>query len=234
METSTIPLNYKIYSHTNSINARVNSKVVNLSKSTGKSVDYFSFVGAKTPPVNLGNDDEVYSDEAVKSFVTLNSSVDTAEVKAKVDSLFLFELLSNEPFTPGYLSNADRYFESKFKDVSKSNAISLLNDVSMLCYADSKNHAYLHFLNVLKNATFYMSYDDLKLYALLSIGNGDCEIKDLAISMFESFNYENEAALNNAIELLRKSDTSGYPWLTEYKNEIIEELSEESQRYQHG
>lgn len=234
MESSTITLNYKIYSHANSINARVNSKVVSLSKSTGKSVDYLSFASTKTPPVNVGDDDGFYSNEAVKSFVTINSSVDSIEVNGKADSLFLFDLLSNEPFTPGYLSSADRYFESKFNGVSKYNAISLLNDVSMLCYADSKNHAYLHFLNVLKNATFYMSYDDLKLYALLSIGNGDCEVKDLAISMFESFNYENEAELNNAIDLLRNSDTSAYPWLTEYKNEIIEELSEESQRYQNG
>lgn len=143
------------------------------------------------------------------------------------DTATLFSLLKNEPFTPGNLSSADRFFEEKFKSSHIIYINSLLSKTSMLCYAQPKNYSYLHFLNLLKNATFYMSYDDLKLYAILSVAKNDCEIKDLAISLFESFNYPNSESLVDAISCLENTDTESYPWLTEYKEEIIDELKGE-------
>lgn len=144
----------------------------------------------------------------------------------KSDAATLFNYLKNEPFTPGYLSVADRFFEEKHKLVSNEYLLSLLNKVAMFCYADLKKHSYLHFLNLLKNASFYMSYDDLKIYAALSLAKDDSVIKDLAISIFEGFSYTSEEALQDAINCLQSSDTTLYPWLTEYKNEVISDLQE--------
>lgn len=159
--------------------------------------------------------------------INVEPGLENEEHSLADDTAILFNFLKNESFTPGYLSSADRYFESKYKSSSMIYINALLNKVSMQCYVQYKNYSYLHFLNLLKNATFYMAYDDLKLYAILSVAKNDCEIKDLAMSLFESFNYENSDSLNDAIACLDHIDTTSYPWLTEYKENIISELKEE-------
>ncbi|EPQ9343386.1 hypothetical protein ACUXOX_003307 [Klebsiella quasipneumoniae] len=188
------------------------------------------------------NDDETSTTIKYKDVVYKNSNFinDKLNVETNLkneeslladDTAILFNYLKNETFTPGYLSSADRFFEDKFKSSSMIYINALLNKVSMLCYVQYKNYSYLHFLNLLKNATFYMEYDDLKMYAVLSVAKNDCEIKDLAMSLFESFNYKNSASLKDAIACLDHIDTTSYPWLTEYKEEIISELKEELGEY---
>ncbi|WP_345758732.1 hypothetical protein [Klebsiella quasipneumoniae] len=172
-----------------------------------------------------------YRDNFINDKLNVETNLKNEESLLADDTAILFNYLKNETFTPGYLSSADRFFEDKFKSSSMIYINALLNKVSMLCYVQYKNYSYLHFLNLLKNATFYMEYDDLKMYAVLSVAKNDCEIKDLAMSLFESFNYKNSASLKDAIACLDHIDTTSYPWLTEYKEEIISELKEELGEY---
>ncbi|MBT9335062.1 hypothetical protein KNR18_08550 [Klebsiella sp. O852] len=189
--------------------------------------------GALNQKVNYSHSLPQYNNEQLV-YPLQNSTVTKEEQKEHQPSLpqinrdaaVLFNYLKNELFTPGYLSAADHFFEDKFKSVSNEYLISLLNKVAMLCYADLKKHSYFHFLNLIKNASFYMSYDDLKIYAVLSLAKDDSIIQDLAISIFEGFDYTSTESLQDAINSLNNSVISLYPWINEYKYEVIRDLKE--------
>lgn len=136
----------------------------------------------------------------------------------------LFGYLLNTNFEPGYLSVADEYFEKECLNKTIPQISNLLNSISMKCYEQTKNHSYLHFLNLMKNATYSLPYETILPFGIIGLSNKDREIKDLSLSLFESFNYKNNSNIQKAIAILDNLDTIHYMWLENYKNEIIEDL----------
>lgn len=179
--------------------------------------------------VTSSSTEDFIKTESTEKFTTIsNSSTNIykpseTSIGENIDTLFGY--LINTNFEPGYLSVADEYFEKECLNKSTSQISHILNAISMKCYEQTKNHSYLHFLNLLKNATYSLSFETILPFGVIGISNKDREIKDLSISLFESFNYRNNANIQKAINILENLDTSHYMWLENYKNEIVEELT---------
>lgn len=157
--------------------------------------------------------------------ITHDKSIDE-ENSLLNDSNAIFFDLKETSYQPGYLSPADKKLEDVFKQSNISYVISLLNILSMKCFEEKKINSYLHFLNLLKNATFYLKFNYLKSYAVLGIAHHDAEVKDMSLSLFESFDFESKGEIASALNILTNLDTSAYDWLTDYKKQIIFDLEE--------
>lgn len=150
------------------------------------------------------------------------------------DAENLIDLLINSRFELGTLSPADKFFEKILHDKSLGYATLLLNAVGAKSYGLKKNTCYLHFLNIIKNASYNIKYFNLQTYAVCALSHKDCEVKDAGLSIFESFIFSNSSEIEEAIAILNNTDTTSYQWLDDYKVEIINDLTNSLQGKLHG
>ncbi|MDU2021245.1 MAG: hypothetical protein E6736_13490 [Leclercia adecarboxylata] len=192
------------------------------------SIDFLESKSASLQKIGTSSEKDYIKSESNDKFTTASNS-STNSYKPSESSIdenvdFLFGYLLNTNFEPGYLSVADEYFEKECLNKSIPQISHILNLISMKCYEQTKNHSYLHFLNLLKNATYSLPFETILPFGIIGVSNKDREIKDLSLSLFESFNYKNNSNIQRAITILVNLDTIHYMWLENYKNEIIEDL----------
>ncbi|ENG5980604.1 hypothetical protein ABUV06_001419 [Vibrio alginolyticus] len=174
---------------------------------------------------------EIVKDHYEKALIRYASSNVTNAEKGNIDRDFvktqasqLLYLLSTEQFEPGDLSKADNLLEDIYDQYGSEHTVDLLNDLTMKCQGSQDLHCYLHFLNVVKNALDYVSYDKVKLIPFVAIAYDNIYVKEAAIGIFEGIEFDNVDILNDVINALSHSDTSKAKWVNTYKLKVIEEL----------
>lgn len=207
------------------------SGIFNSNNITNSLIDWISYSHNTNNEIEKGavvnKNTIIYKIDNSTSSINLQDSIIQEEVTSSREVNEIFFDLQECSYSPGYLSPADKKFEVILKRTNLNYVINLLNTLSMKCFEDAKIHSYLHFLNLLKNATFHLKFNDLKVYAVLGVAHKNCEVKDLSLSLFESFQFDNIEEVRSAIKILHNVDTENYAWLTEYKDQIIVDLEED-------
>lgn len=176
------------------------------------STDYFDFDDNNWFKVQK-NDSETESDLSLHEQLSLPENLGR-----------MMNILTEEKFSEGNLSRADYVFKDLFDRAGKNFAQDILSRLSNRCFSRKNTYAYSHFLNLLKNISFFFDYKLLIPYATCAISHIDLSIRDSAISLFEGWDYESRDEVEEAMAILENVDTKNIFWLDQYKLEVIEDL----------
>lgn len=132
----------------------------------------------------------------------------------------LHSLIKDHPFEDGQLSVVDHELSRILDAYGEDVVVKVLRDLWKLCYIAKNQIEHAHFLNCIRNISYYVDPDEFLTFAIAAIAHKDLLIREAGIATFESWDKEeHEFYLNSLAD-------SGIKWLDDYKNEVMNLLGQ--------